>query len=559
MKKNVKISVLTSLYNCDTFLQGYFQALARIEGKEQIEVLLLHNAPREKELAVIAEYLPSFNFVRHIIIPERETVYRTWNRGIQLSEGEYITVWNVDDVRFPDSIIRQAEVLDRNSDAVIAYGDIWLSSQYGTCGTKKTNSPAYNRFTHKKFLSGYYISCFQMWRKSIHQIVGYYDEQFKCVADFDFQIRTVSRFPLIKTDEPLGIYLEDRPHKLSANLEIQDIENTTIYLRHGIYEKADPYLVGLSRKKYRQNEMLFFGEWHPLEKICSSSGFRLLAGLGYGSLKYTVKHTKTKIMKPFLKRIYKTSVAYGFDPKKLLKTIQAKNNTAFISDMKEFLRQKGSDETFQWGKVYPILQDKQEEGGTMNGAYFHQDLYVARQIYTANPQKHLDIGSRADGFIAHVASFREIEMIDIRPIFSKVYNIIFMQADLMNLPEDLIDYCDSISSLHTIEHFGLGRYGDPIDYYGHLKGIKNITKILKPGGVFYFSVPIGPQRIEFNEQRVFSIEYLMRILSPDFIIQSISYVTDKGDFVENAELTEKSIQSNFSCWYGCGIFTLIKK
>ena len=558
MSESKKISVLTSLYNCENFLQGYFNALAKIEGKDRIEVILLHNAPKERELAIIDENLPSLDFVRHIIIPEQETLYRTWNRGIQLSEGEYITVWNVDDVRFPCSIIQQAEALDRNSEAAIAYGDIWVSRQYGVCGTKKTNSPVYKRDTHKKFLSGYYISCFQMWRKSIHEIIGYYDEQFKCVADFDFQIRTVSRFPLIKVDEPLGIYLEDQPHKLSAN-GIQEVENNIIYLRYGVYEKVNPFSISLSRKELRQNELLFFGKWHSCEKTKSYTIFRLCGGLAYSSVKYSIKHIKTNIMKPFLKKIYKTSVAYGFDPKKLRSTIQAKKNKAFVSDMREFLRQKGSDDTFQWDEVHPILQEKDEEGGTMKGAYFHQDLYVAQQIYKANPKKHLDIGSRTDGFVAHVASFREIEIIDIRPIRSRVKNIVFQQADLMQLPEGLKDYCDSVSSLHALEHFGLGRYGDPIDYYGHLKGIGNITKILKTGGVFYFSVPIGPQRIEFNEQRVFSVEYLIKILLPDYTIKSFSYITDKGDFVENADLTDKSIKSNFSCWYGCGIFTLIKR
>jgi SAM-dependent methyltransferase len=264
-------------------------------------------------------------------------------------------------------------------------------------------------------------------------------------------------------------------------------------------------------------------------------------------------------MKPFFKRIYKTSVAYGFDPKKLLTMLRAKRNKIFVADMQEFRRQKGSDTTFQWGRLYPILTEKQDEGGVMKGDYFHQDLYVAQQIYKANPEKHLDIGSRTDGFVAHVASFREIELIDIRPIHSRVKNIVFRQADLMYLPDDLRNYCDSVSSLHAIEHFGLGRYGDPIDYIGHLKGINNIAQILKKGGTFYFSVPIGTQRIEFNAHRVFSLEYLIRILSPNFIIQSFSYVNDTGDLIENAELTEQSIQSNFSCWYGCGIFTLAKK
>ena len=260
-----KISILTSLYNCENFLQDYFEALAKIEGKEQIEVLLLHNAPQEKELAVIAEHLPSFDFVRHIIIPSRETLYRTWNRGILLSEGEYITVWNVDDVRFPGSILQQAEALDKNPQAAITYGDIWVSDQYAVKSGIKTNSPVYNSHTHKRFLHEYHISCFQMWRKSIHQTMGYYDEQFKCSADLDFQIRAAIHFPFVKTDDALGIYLEDQPHKLSAN-GLQCLENNIIHLRYGAYQHLNIFLLRRSKKKYRQHQLLFNNQWQDLQE-----------------------------------------------------------------------------------------------------------------------------------------------------------------------------------------------------------------------------------------------------------------------------------------------------
>lgn len=264
-------------------------------------------------------------------------------------------------------------------------------------------------------------------------------------------------------------------------------------------------------------------------------------------------------MKSALRKIYEFLEYYGFDAKKFFKAISFKKNDWFYADLKELKKQKGSDNTFELSTKEHILTDQFEEGGVMNGHYFHQDLYVARLINAANPKKHLDIGSRTDGFVAHVASFREIELIDIRAINSNVKNITFRQADLMQLPNDLIDYCDSISSLHAIEHFGLGRYGDPIDYYGHIKAIKNITKMLQRGGTFYFSVPIGPQRIEFNAHRVFSVDYLTDILSPDFTIQSFSYVDDKGDFHENASFTPENTVKNFGCQYGCGIFSLVKK
>jgi len=301
MGENKKISVLTSLYNCEPFLQDYFQALAKIEGKEQIEVILLHNAPQEKELAIISAHLPSFDFVRHIIIPERETLYRTWNRGIQLSEGEYITVWNVDDVRFPKSIIQQAETLDKNPEAAIAYGDIWVSLQYGVCGAKKTNAPVYNQCTRKKFLSEYHISCFQMWRKSIHSTIGYYDEQFKCIADFDFQIRTAIHFPFVKTEYPLGIYLEGQPNKLSAN-GLQMIEYNILSLRYSNCFLMNFFLLSETKKKYQPNRMLIFDEWKDFTEKSPFGWLYKLQGIiyaSYNSIYRLCRQTVKKIVSHF--------------------------------------------------------------------------------------------------------------------------------------------------------------------------------------------------------------------------------------------------------------------
>ena len=80
----------------------------------------------------------------------------------------------------------------------------------------------------------------------------------------------------------------------------------------------------------------------------------------------------------------------------------------------------------------PCLHDWHEEGGATKNEYFWQDLLIARKIFAAKPEKHVDIGSRVDGFVAHVASFREIEVFDIRPITTSIPGVIFKQADLMD-------------------------------------------------------------------------------------------------------------------------------
>ena len=228
-------------------------------------------------------------------------------------------------------------------------------------------------------------------------------------------------------------------------------------------------------------------------------------------------------------------------------------------DYRKLKKQKGNNTDFFFGRSHIITKDKHASSGIMSGHYFHQDLLIARKIFLANPVKHVDIGSRTDGFVAHVAVFRKIEIFDIREQTGKIENVVYTRADLMKLPKEMENYCDSVSALHSIEHFGLGRYGDPVDYHGYIKAIDNITQMLKPSGMFYFSVPIGTQRIEFNAHRVFSLPFLWNILKKHYRLKSFSYVDDAGNLHENVEFTDVSIENSFHCEYGCGIFELQKE
>jgi hypothetical protein len=233
----------------------------------------------------------------------------------------------------------------------------------------------------------------------------------------------------------------------------------------------------------------------------------------------------------------------------------------YLSDLRKFRKQHAlSESKFSFGKFYPCLEDKRAHGGTATGHYFHQDLLVARRIYQNRPVRHVDIGSRVDGFIAHVASYRPIVVMDIRNMTCSVPNMEFIQADLMRYPDAcLVGSFDSLSSLHALEHFGLGRYGDPLNYDGHLVGLGNMAALLATGGKFYLSVPVGPQRIEFNAHRVFSIRYLLDCLEPGFRVDDFAFVDDDGDLHEHAELNAGDVDNNFGCTYGCGIFEATKR
>jgi hypothetical protein len=111
--------------------------------------------------------------------------------------------------------------------------------------------------------------------------------------------------------------------------------------------------------------------------------------------------------------------------------------------------------------------------------------------------------------------------------------------------------------MHAIEHFGLGRYGDPLDFNGHLKGIANLHRMLRPGGTLYLSTPIGArQRIEFNAHRVFALPYLLNRLAAGFQLRSFAYVGDDGQLRRDVDVANSEAANTFGLNYGCGIFEL---
>lgn len=250
--------------------------------------------------------------------------------------------------------------------------------------------------------------------------------------------------------------------------------------------------------------------------------------------------------------IFNIQILFNFYPKKILGGLR--NLPYFYQSKKIFKKSLGNNPDFKISRDYFCLTDMNEASGKMPKHYFVQDLYFAQKIFENKPLKHVDIGSRIDGFVAHLASFMEVEVLDVRLLKNTIKNIRFVRADLMDSNFHLKNYCHSVSCLHVIEHLGLGRYGDKIDAEGHLKGLNNIYELLQSGGYFYFSVPIGIQRIEFNAHRIFDVDYLLNYFSSKYELLSFSYLDDDDVMHENIDPTNETIH----CQYGCGLFILKK-
>lgn len=227
----------------------------------------------------------------------------------------------------------------------------------------------------------------------------------------------------------------------------------------------------------------------------------------------------------------------------------------FIANVKEFSKLGGKIDVFT-----PILDEFETPAGVMRGAYFHHDLLIARQIFERNPKRHIDVGSRIDGFVAHVASFREIEIIDIRKFESNVHQQIkSIQFDFSGIGKIPPITADSVSCLNTLEHFGLGRYSDPIDLNGHIKGFNNLISILEPGGILYVAIPVSNvATVFFNAHRTFLVDEILTWSEDRDILKLIryDYVDAKGELHLDIEISDTPDEYGSSqC---VGIYTFLK-
>lgn len=247
----------------------------------------------------------------------------------------------------------------------------------------------------------------------------------------------------------------------------------------------------------------------------------------------------------------KQSYFTGFEPRTFLRSLQGL--PLFLKNVQRYRQlNPGAPFQFTFRDLFPILTDMRASAGIAGGHYFHQDLWAARRIFQKRPKAHIDIGSRIDGFIAHVLTFMPVTVVDIRALESDIAGLTFFQDDATELARMASDSAESVSSLHVAEHFGLGRYSDPIDPTACFRFMASLERVLRPGGVLYFSVPVGRERVEFNAHRVFAPKTILDSF-PQLQLASFSFVGDDGKLYENRSLGELPPSE-----MACGLFEFTK-
>jgi|CXWL01.1.fsa_nt_gi SAM-dependent methyltransferase len=207
-----------------------------------------------------------------------------------------------------------------------------------------------------------------------------------------------------------------------------------------------------------------------------------------------------------------------------------------------------------WDNIFFIAGDD-TSNTTFDAHYVYHPAWAARILAETKPEFHVDISSTLH-FCSIVSAFIPVHFYDYRPARLELSNLTSEQADLLSLPfED--GSIESISCMHTVEHVGLGRYGDPLDPDGDLKAISELKRVTALGGDLLFVVPIGTAKIAFNAHRIYNYAQILEYFGNEFELRDFFLIPDTA--VTHGVLHHATEEDADAQTYGCGCFWFRKK
>jgi hypothetical protein len=159
---------------------------------------------------------------------QRETIQAAWNRGIGLARAPYLVFLGVDETLYPETLGLLASELDRSPEVDWVMGDS-LVTRVETNGLLKEDVMKYDRTGAGKD-HAYLETCYLSWvggmyRKSIHERFGYYDESFGAAGDTEFKNRILPHIRVKFIPRTLGLFLNYPEGNTTASprAEIEDL------------------------------------------------------------------------------------------------------------------------------------------------------------------------------------------------------------------------------------------------------------------------------------------------------------------------------------------------
>ncbi|MFA6554498.1 MAG: glycosyltransferase [Candidatus Paceibacterota bacterium] len=543
---NQKVSFVIPAYNSIDTLAEAVESIYNGNFEDGDEVIIVDNASTDATRDVIRKLKKRFTTIIEIDNPKNVGCPASRNIGVRRSKNPLIFNLDSDNVLIPGSIKRMKNyLLSENADMA-------SFSEYHYFQKHKINKITH-KWTYKPgvmnladFLAGPINpgpgGNFMYTKKSWEKIGGYWEYGEGVQEAWGFTLKQLvngAKFVVL----PNSYYL----HRYGINSlfvrKAQDIGKSSIMATKMIL----PYLHLLNDEDAAYIASEKGGkEWFEYRNYIYRP-IRVKSG-EVGTTGYKIVLSDSS----FLSKIKR------FIPSKIYNSIKKiYKYTIYLKEFVKFRQYSTSKKDYRfkisWKNRRPELNDKTADT-KFDTHYIYHPAWAARIVKQINPEFHVDISSTLS-FSSILSAFIPVKFYDFRPAKITLSDLESRKGDLLSLPLKN-NSITSISCMHTVEHIGLGRYGDPIDPTADIKAIDELKRVTAIGGSLLFVIPIGKPKVIFNSHRVYSYKQIVSLFT-GFDLKEFTLIPDNASYagiIKNATEEIANIQN-----YGCGCFWFIKK
>lgn len=233
MNPEPKVTALVSTYASEDFIAQCLQNLEDQTLAASLEILVVDAASPQSEGKIISEFQKKYSNIRYIRTAERISVYEAWNLAIREAKGQYVISASTNDQLAPNALEVMAGFLDQNSDIALVYGDSYLTETPHENFQKHSRTGVFQwpDYTYENLLQACQVGPHPMWRKKVHESVGYFDESYVACSDQDFWLRLGEKHQLAHIALFTGLYWVS-PDALSRKGTRPLIEAAEIRAKH---------------------------------------------------------------------------------------------------------------------------------------------------------------------------------------------------------------------------------------------------------------------------------------------------------------------------------------
>lgn len=236
----MKVSAIISTYNSQRYIRKCIEDLLSQSIASDIEIIVVNSGSQQNESEIVQAYMKKFSNI-FLIETKRETIYSAWNTGLSIASGEYVSNANTDDKhdrRFFELVTQE---LDKNKDKILCYTDFELFKEQDGNVLRRGTSIR-KSYSRSRLLQINYVGPQPVWRRSVHEEFGFFNEKFVVAGDYEFWLRISQKYDFCYLNKPLGKYLfrrdslERRDGRVLCEKETQIVKNM---YKFGIsYEQA---------------------------------------------------------------------------------------------------------------------------------------------------------------------------------------------------------------------------------------------------------------------------------------------------------------------------------